>query len=672
MANYTNKEQPSKQIKAKESDYLYSMSHAPRISEDTHIGQMFPIIVFSSIIILIVRMYSYNRPMEQFFWTSQTNATDIVDFFSYYKMVIIIICAVIALLMLLYQIVTQSLAIKSCFAYIPMAVYTLFVILSYTFSNYKEFAWLGWNDRFEGTLPLLGYMVLLFFVINSIKSEKNVKMVLYPLATSSIVLSLLGISQALGHDFFRTTLGQKLIVPNFLTDSGITTWQGIESAAEQGKQYLEFTFKNKEIYQTVYNINYVSFYLTLLIPLFGMLFIRALNKNSKERLWKKVGLGVLFALLIYNLIGSASSGGILGLGVIGVTGLIVLNKRLLHWAKPLTILFIITGIVASITVSRWLPEIKNATFGDNGIFNSVAQENDQELQTNQTQKPASIKPFIDYIITNENNIEISINHNPLTIQVTTDKEGVLDGLILLDEEEKALPMYAIEAEPGVYSIGDDRFYQYLTLTHAFDKTYYYVILKTIDIEWAFQISGDQIYYYNQLGRTVSLYNVAHFGFEHNPDFGSQRGFIWSRTFPLLKDTLILGTGADTYCAVFPQEDYAGKYSNNFQGVLNMIIDKPHNMYLHAAVGTGGISLLALLALYGIYLTQSFRLYRKTKFENDYLTFVGAGIFFGVTGFIATGLVDDSSVSVMPMFYTLLGMGIAINLILKRRNRIIES
>src|SRR5665647_926920 len=216
MAKVAKSQKPIKHKSDKGSDYLYSMSHAPRIDEDNHIAQMLPIIVFSSIVILIVRMYSYTRPMSQFFWTSQSDQAGIVDFFSYYKMIAIVICAAIALLILLYRITTQSLAVKSSFAYIPMTIYVMFVILSYFFSDYKEFAWLGWNDRFEGTLPLLGYMILLFFVINSIKTEKNVKMILYPLAASSIILSLIGVSQFTDHDFFRTVIGQKLIIPNLM------------------------------------------------------------------------------------------------------------------------------------------------------------------------------------------------------------------------------------------------------------------------------------------------------------------------------------------------------------------------------------------------------------------------------------------------------------------------
>jgi O-antigen ligase len=99
----------------------------------------------------------------------------------------------------------------------------------------------------------------------------------------------------------------------------------------------------------------------------------------------------------------------------------------------------------------------------------------------------------------------------------------------------------------------------------------------------------------------------------------------------------------------------------------MIVDKPHNMYLGAAVGTGMISVIALLALFLLYIVQSFKLYVRAKYD-DFTTFAGAGIFFGVLGFLISAFVDDSSVSVMPLFYGLLGVGVAINMLLASGRR----
>ena len=168
---------------------------------------------------------------------------------------------------------------------------------------------------------------------------------------------------------------------------------------------------------------------------------------------------------------------------------------------------------------------------------------------------------------------------------------------------------------------------------------------------------------------MDLDKVPSVGWENNSSWGNGRGYIFSRTIPMMKDTAFIGHGADTYCIYFPHKDYVGKYNSaSFANNINIIVDKPHNMYMGAWIGTGGISVLALLAMFGIYIVQSFRLYFRSKFNaDDFVSFIGAGIFFGVFGFLFSALVDDSTVSVMPMFYTLLGTGIAANMMIKRRS-----
>lgn len=644
--------------------YSLAMSHAPQIDDPSGGWQLLPAVFFSAFVILIVRMHTYTRPMSRFFWTPQTDSSSIADFFSYYKMVAVFFCAGAVLILLLYRVTTQSLAIRRSPVYLPMAVYTLCVTASYQLSDYKEFSLLGWNDRFEGTLVLLCYMLLLFYIINSIRTERHVKLFLIPLAASGAILSLLGLSQALDKDFFRTAIGQKLLVPNIAGASGTPLWESIDAAALQGEPFLKFTFQNRQIYQTVYNINYVSFYLTLLIPLFGMLFIRAWIRKEKGSAMKAAGLALLFGLLIYNLIGSASSGGLMGLGVIGLAGLALLNKKLLAWAKPLLILFLITGLVAAVTADRWIPELRGAfhsTTGGTALKEPAAPEELTEAAA------GSVKPVIDYFATHPDRIDLSLNGRPLSLVAERSGNGQLTGVSVLDEEGKPVALESLPADPeggpARYALSDPRYRPYMTVSmgSVMDTSaigFSAISLHTPSVTWDFAVSADDILYRNRMGKLVDLYPVAHIGFKNNPGFGSWRGYIWSRSFPLLKNTLFLGTGADTYCAVFPQEDYAGKYSTG--ATYDIVVDKPHNMYIGAAIGTGALSLIALLAIFGIYLATGARLYRKAAYGDDFLTFAGSGIFFGIIGFLAAALVNDSSVSVMPMFYGLLGLGIAIN------------
>lgn len=618
-----------------------------------------PIILFSAFTVLIVRMQIFYRPMSQFYWTPQTDDAQLTDFFSLSKAKMIIVIACVALFFAIFKTVYGLMPPKKTILYIPMAVYCVFVLLSYLFSDYKDFALLGYNERFEGTIPLLCYMVMLYYVINSINTEKDVKQVLWPLAIASAGLSLLGLTQAVGHDFFRTELGQKLITPNYTLSDGTTIWQSISDVMAEGGLYFNFSFQNGEIYQTVYNPNYVSFYLTLLVPLWGMLFIHYWNKDAECRLWKKIALGLLFALNMYNFIGSKSSGGVIGIGVIGILGIVILNKQLLKMWKPLAVLFAITGVVLCITTDAWVPEISGVLKNSFGIGKSEEQVTEQ-LEESTDPLPASEKPWLDYLRTTDNSIDLSMNGDAISFIM-----GENSMVTIVDGEGNTISAYQLD--DGSYGIDDDRFNKYMTLALASDEEGNpYVILHIHETDFNFIYDGTQMLYVNGYGEQLALTEDIEAGlFKNNLEFGTLRGYIWSRSFPLLKKTLLVGYGADTFCIDFPQNDYAGRF-NATEDWMTIIVDKPHNMYLNVGIGTGCVSLVALLALYIIYIIQSIKTYWNKKFENDYILFVGFGIFAGVTGFMATGLVDDSSVSVMPMFYVLLGAGIAINMIINRR------
>lgn len=487
MANKNKQGNKTADTLRKNSDYSYSMSMAPRIDEGMHWFQLLPATFFTAFVILIVRLHEYERPMDQFYWTN--DGSDLVEFFSYFKMVAIIICTVSALVFLLYRSFSQSFFIKRSHYYIPMIVYSAFILISYLLSDYKEFALWGWNDRFEGTITLLAYMTMLFYLINTINNERNIKWIVYPTAISSILLSLIGLSQALNHDLFKTTFGKKLITPSWF-------WGNIDG--------LTFTFNNKEIYQTVYNINYVSFYLTLLIPLFGLLFIHSIMMKENEPLWKKVLWGVLFGLNMYNLIGSQSSGGFLGMAVVVFVALIVLNKTIITWWKPITILVVITLLVGGLTYERWMPELTGATHSVLGIDNKATQEIPGKPDGGES-AATKTKGHIDYIETKGNDIVVSYEGNQITF--TTYPENPV-AIKLTDSEGKDINITAMEGKNGSFTIDDERFNNFV-IGPAQDSTgIHYFIINIDDSEWDFAMMPNQgVQYRNALGHLVSLNKV---------------------------------------------------------------------------------------------------------------------------------------------------------------------
>ena len=96
--------------------------------------------------------------------------------------------------------------------------------------------------------------------------------------------------------------------------------------------------------------------------------------------------------------------------------------------------------------------------------------------------------------------------------------------------------------------------------------------------------NNRYFYRTQGGKRVEMTNVEAVDFYGLEYLGSARGYIWSRTLPLLKKSLLAGTGPDTFKEVFPQNDYAGKivYSDR----PDMVIEKAHNDYLTKWVQTG--------------------------------------------------------------------------------------
>lgn len=164
-------------------------------------------------------------------------------------------------------------------------------------------------------------------------------------------------------------------------------------------------------------------------------------------------------------------------------------------------------------------------------------------------------------------------------------------------------------------------------------------------------------------------NAAHIGFEGKEEIGSARGYIWSRTLPLLGNCLLIGYGPDTFTYIFPQNDVLAKYYSyaQFDEGFYVTINKAHNMYLQIFYSSGLIALLAFLGIVVFYLVDCFRLYAlKREYRMEQV--MGISVMLGIVGYLAAGLFNDSVVSVAPVFWILLGVGAALNIINRRADR----
>ena len=102
-----------------------------------------------------------------------------------------------------------------------------------------------------------------------------------------------------------------------------------------------------------------------------------------------------------------------------------------------------------------------------------------------------------------------------------------------------------------------------------------------------------------------------------------------------------------------------------------MIEKPHNLYLQIAINSGVISLLAILALFAVYLHESAKTYWKCRFES-FSEMAGLGIMAAIVAYLVAAFFNDSIVGIAPVFWGLLGMGIAANRINMKGKKTIEE
>ena len=102
------------------------------------------------------------------------------------------------------------------------------------------------------------------------------------------------------------------------------------------------------------------------------------------------------------------------------------------------------------------------------------------------------------------------------------------------------------------------------------------------------------------------------------------------------DSLLIGQGPDTFFAEFPQGDLLGKLYA--YGTTQMVVDKPHNLYLQIGINEGGIALLAFLVMMVAYLIDSFRLYALRR-EYDKQQIAGAAVTLAIIGYLGAALLQ---------------------------------
>lgn len=574
---------------------------------------LIPLMIPLAVIPLIMYQYIYDSGYEGYAWFTYDGTQ--ADFFLFYKQWAFVGVAAVMVVFLIIRAIASRRSMKWTPALVPLGIYALLALISTLVSEYRSFGLSGAFEQFENVFCLIGYAVVVYYAFLFVKDETDLKIVLTALSFGILIMSLIGMFQTFGLDLFGTDFGKKLFLPK-------SEWENLDA--------YQLTFEKGMAYVTLYNPNYVGVYASLVMPVTVSLILYV------KPVWLKALNGANLILTAITLYGSRSKAGLIGVGVVIVLLIIFFRRLLLKWLY-LTIIVVIAGVVGLVA------------FGRDTIIGV--------LQSALTISPDS--PDVTYVGTLDD--EIAITYRGNTIHISIDADYGFNGFSITDDAGAEVA-YILGEDKETYLITDERFDGFVLFPFSFEGATAFGV-NINNHNWYFtNQSGDSTYYYiTAYGRTDKIVMAEEAIFSDYESFATGRGYLWSRTIPLLKDTILLGTGADTFVQVFPQQDYVGKVNNSFD---TQVITKPHCMYLQIGVQTGVLSLIAFLVFYAIYFFQSLRLYLGGRFES-FAAQAGVGIFIGTVGYMVCGISNDSMITVSPVFWTLIGIGFAANALARK-------
>lgn len=520
-------------------------------------------------------------------------------------------------------------------------VYVVMTLISAINSKYSDIAFNGVFNRAEGFFTLACYFVIFLFTIYAFKRTQNFYFVVLALMICTGLNFVIGLFQFFGDNLYNYEWFQALAIdPDYADTLTINS---------------SITTEKSKMYGALFHYNYMGSFTGMIFPIFVVLTL-AFKKISH-----KIIAGIFAVITLFMLLTSEARSGVVAVAVAALIGVVVFGRVLIrHWKKTVSVIAAaaILLVGANFATGNKLFARIPSLFSDAISLITPAEKTDL-FDTLPVRK----------ITHNKNgSVSFTTQTNVLTMSFDADKKQYVftdigQNIIEPQFDENKIASFP-ENDFGGINIGfirssDELEYDDIAFLQFYGKS---------NSSLLFYLFGDnEIHLIDpRTAQKVSAVNAESIGFEGKEKIGSARGYIWSRTIPLLDKCLVTGYGPDTYAFVFPQNDYLAKYYSYDEG-FNVIVDKPHNMYLQIFMSSGLIALIAFLWICGFYIVDCIRLYAlKKNYRAE--QYFGISIMLAVIGYLAAGFFNDSVVSVAPVFWILLGTGVALNTINRRHQK----
>ncbi|MDO4522756.1 MAG: O-antigen ligase family protein [Eubacteriales bacterium] len=560
------------------------------------------------------------------------------DFFMYVKSRAFLVLAIWMMLILADRILLQRRKLTEWKRFAPLCIYAALAMISATLSVNRQLSFTGMWEHYEHVWVLLGYMAAAIYCANIVEEREDIELLAMALCTGAFLQSLIGVGQIVGMNLLESGIGKTMLT------------MGLDASAKEGLVFQFGAGSRNCVYMTLYNPNYVGVYTILLLPVtITMMF-------CMKKIWQRIMAGTTSGLLLICLFGSGSRTGmavgivLIGMGGWLVSGIYMIQRR------------IATGALEK--SKRWL-RIKQWSVAAAGIIALLAAilvydiAEDGAVRKTIRQSLRKVEAYhLEELYAGEHGVYMTYCGAEFRIEARQ-ADGIWLPAVyrLTDGSEQPVELKWKEAF-GWYRIPGEEFRRIGLMVYENDgQIFLYVDCQKISWYFVKDRQTDTYTYVTQYGKSDEIVDAPAV-LQGREKILSGRGYIWGRTIPLLPKYLLWGSGPDTFVLAFPQRDYR-MHANTGVRASREIVSKAHNMYLQTAVQTGMLSLLCLLVFWIIYIRESIMIYRRSERAGK-CGGLRSGIFLGVIGYLLMGMLNDSVVAVAPVFWGMLGIGIAIN------------
>ena len=584
---------------------------------------------------LFVRRLTVRTYLEQYPWFPDLQTT--ADYFLVVRGRALLILAGMMLLFLIAGLFLKKWTPGELFTkegapvMIGFGVFMAGILVSGLCSRYPQTVLSGMSEQYESLPVLMAYAVIFIYTAAVSKGEREKEVLIRCLMTGAALQVIIGLLQLSGHDFWSSAVGRTLI--------------GESGKALEQTEYIFSGSSGNSVYMSFYHPNYAAVYIMVLLPVCtGKLAAaarRITGKNTgtadvprtQETVTEAEKAAEDISLLFYSLLlpglliclwGTGSKTAMLVLCFSAVLFVIwFLAARMKKWipAIALTALMIILACTGAVLLRGRMSGLLRRFLGEQTV--SAMQE----------------------IIPGEDGIRVVWKGTPVLLSMDREGEGIV--FSISGEDGRPLPL-KYDGTDQRYFLPDQNF-EGLSFDAFTDNGAWWIIMYQGEVPWYFVKDKDAVsWQYITLYRKPDIIANA----PHMPTFGydnalSGRLYIWSRTVPLLKDRILIGSGADTFALMFPQNDYIARANIGLE-MLMPVISRAHSLYLQTALQTGIIPAFGLFA--GVFAILSG--FGRRRKQHPLLE---TAVRWSIVLWLLMGITNDSVIPVTPIVCMLLGL-----------------